>query len=253
VWNPNATWSPQGMASQRDPRPADLEAMSRVKTAAIISIIGAALGVAVPIGASAGGYFRIAVPMAGGTYTFNQTAVLTILGVALAGFALSMLAFWFYRAGFLALRSVDQRFSSTPTWALLAIVGLILVWVGLAVVLASLASVFSCAVTTGPSTRIPVGCVNLGEILGGAGLLLVGGIILLIGYIGMLVGIWRLGDRYGDSLFKIGAVLFIIPFGAIVGQILVLVAATNARKRIEQPPVSPYAPSVPMPPAPPMR
>jgi Protein of unknown function (DUF973) len=242
-------WAPQGPPPP-NVREADVKGLSHVWVAALISIVGSALGVAVPLALSSSGYFRISIPTAGSAVSYSLTALYVVLGVAVAGLAISLISFYFYREGFLAFRTVDSRFSSSPTWALLVIIGLILLCLGLVAVLAGIAELIACA---GTSTTLPAGCGSFGVVLGGAGLLLAAVIVLLIGYIGTLVAIWRLGDRFGDSLFKVGAVLLIIPFLSVVGQILVLVAASGARSKIQQIPGYAVAPSVPYPPSPPAR
>lgn len=244
AWPPRAAWGPVGVPPAPNPREADLAALSHVWTAALIAIIGSALGVAVPLALSTTGYFSLTVPAAGETFSYGETALLTVLGISLVGFVLSIVSLWFYREGFLAVRSVDTRFSSSPTWALLAIVGLVLVFLALIVILYALLQVLSCVSSSATPGMFSASCVNIGALLGGFGLLLVGGIILLIGYIGTLVAIFRLGTRYNDSMFKIGAVLLIFPYLSVVGQILVLVAASRARSRVQQGPVYGFSPSV---------
>ena len=241
------TWGPPAVQVPNS-READLKGLSQVWVAALISILGSALGVAVPLALSSTGYFRVSIPAAGSALAFGQTAVYVVLGVALVGLAISIFSFYYYREGFLAFRTVDPRFSSSPTWALLVIIGLVLICLAFVAILAAFAQLIAC---TGTSTTIPASCLNVLAVLGGVGLLFVGVIVLLIGYIGTLVAIWRLGDRFGDSLFKVGAVLLIIPFLSIVGQILVLVAASGARSKVQQAPGYAMAPSMPYPPPPP--
>jgi Protein of unknown function (DUF973) len=248
-WSPPLQWGPPG-GSPPNTREADIRGLTQVFTAALISVIGSALGVAVPLALSSVGYISISIPATGSSVGYGVSAVYTVLGIAIVGLAISILALWLYREGFLAIRPVDNRFSSSPTWALLAIVGLIMVCLGLVAVLVGLVQLLTCS---GAATTVPVSCVPLGALLGGAALLVIGLIVLLIGYIGTLVAIWRLGDRYDTSLFKIGAVLLIIPFLSIVGQILVLVAAHGARTRVEAGPAYSMAPSIGYPPPPPMR
>jgi hypothetical protein len=234
-------WTRQPPTAPPDTRAADIEGLSHVWTAALISIIGTALGVAVPLGLEGAGYVTVQLPVSGGTATFDQAALLAVTGIAVAGIVLSILSFWFYRSGFLALRTIDSRFSSSPTWALMVIIGLAMVMFGLVIVIIGLLSTLSCS---GTSTMIPLSCVNLGALLGGLALLLIGVIVLLIGYIGTLVAIWRLGTRYNEALFKVGAVLLILPFLSVVGQILILVGASGVRRRIREAPAFGMAPSV---------
>lgn len=248
TWAPPPVWTQPGMPPGPDVRNADLTGLSRVRLAALIAVVGSALGVALPLAFSFTGTFSFSVPAAGSAYTYSGTAIAFVIGTALVGLTLTLVSLWFYREGFLALRTVDGSFSSTPTFALLAVIGLVMVWAGLVLVLVELLTLLSCVTVGGV---IPASCVALGGLLGGLALLLIGLILVLIGYIGTLVGIWRLGTRYGDSLFKIGAVLLIFPFLSVVGEILILVAASHAETRVRQAPPPAYAPSTaPFPPPP---
>jgi hypothetical protein len=251
AWSPQMTWGPPQIQPP-DTRETDVAGLSKIWTAALISIIGTALSVAVLVALETG-YLRAALPSSGSPLTITQTAVGIVLGLAIAGLAISVVSFWYYREGFVAFRKVDARFSSSPTWALMVIIGLILLALGVVALFAELLSLISCVGTS--TTTIPPSCVNLGALLGSLGLLLIGAIILIIGYIGTLVAIWRLGDRYGNSLFKIGAVLLIFPYLSFVGQILVLVAASGARTQVQQRPGTGFAtmPSMMAPPPPPPR
>jgi hypothetical protein len=249
VWSTQPAWGPPPVQPP-DTRETDVAGLSKIWTAALISIIGTALSVAVLIALETG-YLRAALPASGSPLAITQTALGLVLGLAIVGLAISVVSFWYYREGFIAFRKVDPRFSSSPTWALLVIIGLILLVLGIAALFAELFSLISCV---GPSTTtIPPGCINLGALLGSLGLVLVGAIILIIGYIGTLVAIWRLGDRFGNSLFKVGAVLLIFPYLSFVGQILVLVAASGARTQVRQRPQTGFGtmPSVMAPPPPP--
>ena len=117
----------------------------------------------------------------------------------------------------------------TPaTLALLAIIGAVLVFAGLLWILGQAHQWFQCAAGVTP---IPTSCVSVGPLVGAAGLVVVGAIVYVVGLIGIWLGLWRLGTRYNTSLFKIGMVLIIFPFLDIVGFILIIVAARDARSR----------------------
>lgn len=232
-----------------DTRKVDLAALAQFWRAALLAVVGSVLGIAVPLVLSNTGYFTFDIPTAGSAFHVDQTSLAVVLGVASVGLVISMVSFWMYREGFLSVRSVDAKFSSSPTWALLVIVGLVLFIVGLVTLLEAILQLLSC--TGGSTTSIPTSCLNLGPLLGAAGLLLVAAIVLLIGYIGTLVAIWRLGDRYDDPLYKVGAVLLIIPYISFVGQVLVLVATSRAKTKVEQHPPFAVAPSYPSWPPPP--
>lgn len=242
-WPPPMGWSPSGVHIGNT-KPADLAALSNFWTAALVAIVGSILGVAVPLTLSYGGYIRLGLPAAGSPFMFASNALYTVLGIALVGFALTIVSFWLYRGGFVHLRGVDPKFASSPTWPLLLIVGLVLVALALVYFVVAIVQIIACA---GTSPTIPLSCVSLGALLGALALVGIGAIVGLIGFIGTLVAIWRLGDRYENSLFKIGAVLLIFPYLNVVGEILILVAASNARTQVQQRPEYPMAPSMPSP------
>ncbi|MCI4352766.1 MAG: DUF973 family protein [Thermoplasmata archaeon] len=227
----------------------DLAALSRIRGAAIVAMVGAAASAAISVVLSTGGYLRFAPTTTTTLPTFTSMFLFIFLGVELAAFAALVASFELYREGFVELRDVDTRFSSSPTFALLAMIGFVILAVGLLVLLLALYNIVSCA---GHTLPIPLGCLQLGTLLGGVALAGIGGIVALIGVIGTLVAIWRLGERYAESLFKVGAILLIIPFLNIVGQILIFVAARGATSRIQQHPGPGFAPSFLAPP-PPMR
>jgi hypothetical protein len=60
------------------------------------------------------------------------------------------------------------------------------------------------------------------------GVIAVAAIALFVGYIGLLVGIWRLGTRYGEWMFKVGALFLIFPFLNVAGTIFILIAARES-------------------------
>lgn len=229
---------------------ADLAALSSFKIAAIISIVSSALGYTYPLFSSLGGGYSFSVPMGGSTTSLTNAAVSTFFGIVIVGLAIAIVSYLFLRSGFARLRAVDGRFASTPTFAIVAIVGLVMVAAGLGVFLGWLLQLLSCA---GSLSTIPSSCVNLGTLLGGVALLGIGGIILLVGVIGTVVGIWRLGDRYNDVLFKVGAILLI--FFGFVGAILLLIGVVRAERNVRAAPdvsapqfSSPPPPGAPLPP-----
>lgn len=233
----------------------DLAALSRFRVAAVVAILGVAASTVLSSVLSSGGYlgfpggsssFR---PFTGGTFpTFTTMFLVLVIASVLVGIAFLLVSLWFFRTGFVELRSVDPRFARSPTWTLLSMIGLVIVAPGVVVVLLTVSKIASCAGTTVP---VPPACLDLGTLLGGGALFLVGGILAIVGFIGTLVAIWRLGDRYGESLFKVGAVLLIFPLVSLVGQILIFVAARGATSRLNQPRGPVFAPSIPSAPPPP--
>lgn len=136
------------------------------------------------------------------------------------------------RRGFLRLAALDHRFRSSPTYALVEILGSMMFLAGLGIVLLTLVLAVNCAATAVPPTStVPLSCFNLGGLLGGVALLFVGGILSLIGLIGVAVGLWRAGERYDDSLLRAGAVLTVIPFLNVFGFVVLLLGVrTTSRK-----------------------
>lgn len=214
---PNASvsaWvSPE--AEELEGHPAGL---SQVRTGAFLFLLGSALSVAAPILFSSTGYLRLSIPSPG---TYSSGIVSTSLFVPftfLVGLTFSFVAFWFYHDGFAALRTLDERFRWSPSFAWLAIIGIVLVLVGLAALdLALFAFV----------------------LYFGLGLLALGTVLILVGVIGILVGLWRMGVRYHESLFQVGAFLTLLPFLSLVGQLLVLWGSTRVRSRILPDRISP--------------
>ncbi len=125
-----------------------------------------------------------------------------------------------------------SRFETPARLTILGLVGLALVLATIYPLLSLTASLGHCVVsglplnnTTGPPLA---SCQDLLEVAGLALVLLVGGILGLIGFIAMLIGIWRLGSRYQNSAFQIGAILLIFPIADIAGGILLYLAAQKA-------------------------
>ena len=220
----------------------DGAAMGDILIAAIILFIGAIVGFIAPEALGTG--YGAAL---GATPTGLAASTLdALLGVAAVAIVVSLIAYYLFRRAFVRLRTVDSRFESTPTFALLVMIGLVLLLPGLVAIISLEISILNCAAGARP---IPTTCVtDLGALLGGVVLLLIAGILALVGYIGVLVGIWRLGTRYDESMFKVAAVLIIFPYLNIVGVILLLLGTRRVQARVGSappgmpPPVAPYRP-----------
>lgn len=137
-------------------------------------------------------------------------------------------------AGFRALKRVDPpRFSYPSNFMLLMIAGVIIATAGLVPFLNGLLGVIS-QVPTSPSATPSAALVSaFGSILVFVLIAGLGGLLALIGLIGgLMLGLWRVGSRYNETLFKLGAIFVIIPFLDIVAPILVAVAAHQVRGRL---------------------
>jgi uncharacterized protein DUF973 len=148
--------------------------------------------------------------------------------------ALTIVQVLLLRAAFHQLAPIDGRFSTSSKLALLLIVGFVLVLVGLIPLTIGAQGISGCITNSTNSTLSP-NCPGLGDLVLGGLVVLVGGILTLVGYIGCIIGIWRFGSRYQTDLFKVGAILLIIPVLSVVGAILILVGSHSARERLGAP------------------
>ena len=151
------------------------------------------------------------------------TAYLVV--VAAAGIAQIIL----FRFSLRSYSFVDPSFSTPAALALVAVIGFLLLFFGAGLFFGSLVQAIDCA---GAGNPVPESCLLTGAFWAGVGLLGIGAIIAIVGYIGVLIGIWRVGTRTGNSLFKVGAILMIFPYLSILGAILILIGAQEAIGRL---------------------
>jgi hypothetical protein len=227
---------PPGFSAAPGPTPSsrntDAAALSSVIVAAVVSLVATAVSVATLFLPSTGQVEKINTSGSTPTVTIPLLAVQELALTAGIGLVLALLYFWYYRRAFQTLAPVDARFSTPGKLTLLALIALVLIAAVGAGILVLVYQAIQCA---GPSDVITSACVSFRALAGLVLLLAVFAILALVGFIGFLIGIWRLGTRYGESTFKVGAVLMIIPLLNIVGVILVLVAARSARARLGSP------------------
>jgi len=205
----------------------DREALGWVHWASVVALVGSVESIAWvvwdAVQSSGSG------PAWGLWFTSVGQVELAACFLVAVGFAFGLVEFVFLRRAFVALRSVEPRFGSPATSATVALVALPIVALGAALVLAGLARTLSCS-------NIPSGvdCVATSSpaFLAGAGLVFLGGITLVIGALGVLIGVWRLGTRYSESRFQVGAILLLVPFLAPVGWVVILLGAGKVRGRI---------------------
>ena len=202
----------------------DRSALSQVRLASILALVGGIVGFVALAVVNAAQLVTVTqrTPGSGGpTISLGVPGLLALyLGVVTAVTIVELLLL---RFAFHTLSEVDREFSTPSTLTILALIGLPLAIAGVALVLVALVQDLSCI---NSSTLSGASCIS-GDFWAGLGLALLGGVLALVGYIGILIGIWRLGTRYDNVLFKVGAILTIIPYASIVGQILILVAATQ--------------------------
>jgi len=218
--------------------PADHAALSDVFLAAMIALIGIVLSVAELFASAASNLFNATSAGTGSSVTVDVTALYVAAALGAAGVVLFLLGVWFYRRAFRTLAAQDTRFSTPATLTLVLFIAVVLLIVVLVAVFAVLFQAVQCA---GSGNAITSACIAAGTVLGliAAGFVLL--IVMLVGAIGLLIGIWRLGTRYNEGLFKAGAILLIFPVLNLVGIILILLAANSARSKIRSgPPSMPF-------------
>jgi hypothetical protein len=202
---------------------ADSIAIGKIKMFALIGIIGIALSLIVPavFGFGFASMFTITsgVPSVGGLLFISEI-------VAIVGFLIGFVSIMLVRSGFKTLSAVDRGFSTPSTLVLAFFAGLGLFAIAFVVLL-----VFFLGLAGSPTPgTIPTSA--FGEILTALALFIIGGIAALIGVIGLILGLWRAGERYDETILKVGGILFIIPYVDFVAPILVFIGALNAQKKV---------------------
>jgi len=131
------------------------------------------------------------------------------------------------------LRTTDPEFSLPSKLTLLLVAGVVLVAIGLVPLFYNLPNIIASAPSQTGATPSSAFMSSLGTIFVYLGVMALGGLLALIGMVGgLILGVWKLGTRYGETLFKIGAILFIIPVANVLAPILVLLAAIQVRGRL---------------------
>ncbi len=206
-----------------------IEGLRKLKTASLIYIISALL---VGVGFTAA---MMGFAFGAGGAVFGGVGV---LAAAIVGALLGLIAlFAFLIPAFSHLKNADPSMFGTPA-TLVKIgyaVGFILFIIGVGLIMSVIA--------TG----------NPAMVFGGLGLFALGGIFLLIGLIGVAIGMFKLKDKTGETLFLVAGILFII--GIFVGilqfiaWILVFIGANSAINKMSSMPSQPQGYVAPPPPS----
>jgi len=225
-YSPYATTYPASVGDEAAYGPGDQVALLHVSWAAILGLVGALLSVVELVFTPAFSFLNVTTTgTAGATVSVNSTGLALVVAVGAVGFALTVAELVLYRRAFAVLRNLDRSFSTPATLVLLALAALGIVFLVLIGLLGVISQAITCA---GPGNTITSDCINGGALLGLLAVLVVTAIIALVGFIGLLIGIWRLGTRYNETMFKVGAILLIFPVLNVVGLILILMAARSA-------------------------
>lgn len=230
TYSPYAPTYPVPGGSQTTFGSADQSALSSVSLAAILGLVGAVLSIVQLFFTSAFSFLGVSSAGSGTSLTLNLTALYLVVAVGAVGIILVLLELWLYRRAFVTLGRQDTRFSTPATMVLVALVALAII---VLVLVALVDVIYQAIVCAGSGNPITSACIDVGTVLGLAAVLGVTAIVAFIGVIGLLIGIWRLGTRYDEAMFKVGAILFIFPVLNFVALILILVAARSTSRRLQ--------------------
>ena len=243
------TWTPVPNAGREaGPTAAsgdEVSGVGRVKWGALLGILGLALAI--------GGIMIVIFDVGLGITNTNDAGYVSLLHTILLavtlvviGVLLGLFSFILYTAGFAALRRADRRFRTPMVLCVIGLVGLALIAGFVVSYAGAINSAIACPSSNSTcqnnATSIAHGVVALGY---------VGGLLGFIGLIGLIVGLYRFGSRYSNSIAKVGAILYIIPFLSVIAPILVLIGAVQVQKKLRQTAIG--SPGVPptLPPPPP--
>jgi hypothetical protein len=225
----------------------EIAGVRRIQAGAIAGIVGLALGALTPfyllfvlgVGVNAA-------TATGGSASVAFTLVEVVFLSLFAGVALLLVSFGLYTAGFAKLRRADRKFGAPMGLAIVGLLGFLVI-VGLVGLLAALLlQVIGCG---GPGVATS-SCVTLAAtvpdpvtLLGG---LFLGFIVGLVGWIGLVLGLYRVGRRYGSTLTRVGAILYVVPVADVVAPILILVGTSGIVRKLRTTGASPSAPPDPV-------
>jgi hypothetical protein len=203
-----------------------------VNLAAILYLVGALVSFAVLFATPFYGLFGTysnPTNAAGSAFALSLTWLYAIIAFAAVALVITFIELILFRQAFRTLATHDPRFSTPATLVLVLLVSLvIIVLAGIAVFYV----LYQAILCVGTGATLTASCFSVWGLLGIALVFGIAGIAGLIGYIGLLLGIWRLGSRYNEGLFKAGAILVIFPLLNLVGAILILVAVRSARTKL---------------------
>ncbi len=210
-------------------RSADAEAVRHAKSGAVFGMLGILLSVIGIYLQSSYGGLRVSYSCSSAYCTLPSPGLLGgLLALEAVGIVISIFFILKFRAAFRVLVPHDYRFRSPASLSILAVIGIVLVLIGLILIVgAGVSWVGPCSSGNVTSCDNAVSS-SLGLLLGGAALVFLGAILAIIGGIMLLVGIWRLGTRYNQSMVKIGAILLIIPFLDIAAPFLIYFGLKDA-------------------------
>lgn len=228
-----------GLPGQKNVGPEAIRGLIKIRIAAILAIVSFAVGVAMDVilisvlnnsfffsGLSTGGTSPSSAEIQALTALMNYIIIL-----ALVTTAITLASVYFLFSGFGPLRDLNSRLGAGRTGSLLYAVGIIL----LIPTLLYFLYLFTTLVPGNPGGTVSTA--NLGSVsalIGIIFLLLAGAIIVLIGVIFLAIGLYRIGDIFGDTATRVGGILYVLL--NIVGAILLVIGLSSIINRIRSNP-----------------
>jgi hypothetical protein len=150
--------------------------------------------------------------------------------VIAVGVALLIIAGILYTLCFASFRRVYPGFSGPTGLGIVGLIGCLLILLGLASYLVQSFSASACSVSTlADCAGLSAFYLDLSVVVGGL-------LLAFIGWIGLIIGIFRIGKRYGSTITKVGAILYIVPVLNVVAPILIYVGVAGIRPQVPAPP-----------------
>jgi hypothetical protein len=168
--------------------------------------------------------------------SFNTGAIEVVLLIAVASAAVEVVTLAYFLSAFRALREEDSSFEGPARYLWLALIALPLLLLALAYLLESLVHFANCLNAVPAGANWMDSCTSQAAATGGAILLLLlFAVFALIGWIELLLGVWRLGEHFHESRFRVAAILLIIPFLSVIAAGMVWYYA----RKLEAQPLAP--------------
>ncbi len=204
--------------------PNDISAMRKVVLASIVGFVGIVSILFLP--------YAFGEPLTSLSGSLRNTstaasALYALIGFLALGGILGIVQFVLMRGAFSELASRDRGFSTPRSLTLLGIIGYAMAIVGAVGIILDVVSASSCA---GSAATIPSSCLHGRLVIGLLVLTIIGAVVLFVGEIGVWLGLWRFGTRYGKWMFKVGMILTILSYLAVVGYILIIIAAREVER-----------------------
>jgi len=217
---------PGGFGGPRSLTGAERDGLRKISNGALIGIVGAVANLIIGAALDANGFTRALLLET--KFSAWQTWI-WVIAVLAFGVVLTLIELAWMRDGLRRLPGPSPELAGPLSISRLVYPGLILVFVGLAVLLGTIGTVLTCAPSgPGPAAMTCVRTGALWPLFAGAGLAILGGILTAVGWIYLAIGIRRLERRYHQSLVQVGAILLVLF--PLLGNILIWVGLRQVQE-----------------------